>query len=125
MESLIAAGVSDIRLVWATYILLSLVAYVCWWQALVAAQWPPLMQAILLWPMWVALCSMAPIALDVSELAPALAITLFALLSDDEALLEQLWLWWLVGALSATLYFLMSFILRELWVRYRRRLNDR
>jgi len=120
MESLIAAALSDIRLVWAMYALLSLLAYLCWWQALVTAQWSPLMQAILLWPLWVGLCSMAPVAFDSVEFAPALAVTLFALFSDDDILLEQLGLWWLVGALSATLYFLIGFILRALLARFRR-----
>jgi len=120
MESLITAGLSDIRWVWAAYALTALFAYGCCWLLFATMTRSPEWQSVWLWPFWVLLFSVSPISLDNSAVAPTLVITLFALERGDQSLLELTTLWWIVGALSATLYFLMLLILRELWRRFRR-----
>ena len=121
MESLIAAGIEDIRLVWAAYSVSVLLAYLFLWAFFASFVSHPDIQGLLLWPFWVVLFSVSPVALGNDALAPTSVITLFALDSGDEELLELTWLWWLVGALTAALYFLVLLVGRELWRLYKRK----
>lgn len=119
MESLIAVGIEDIRLVWVAYAVSVLCAYGFWWAWIACFISHPYFQGLILWPFWVVLFSVSPIALGHSAVAPTIVVTIFAIDGDKQALIEETGLWWLVGALSGVLFFLMMVIVRELWKRFK------
>ncbi len=113
MESLIALVLADIRLAWLLYGVSAVLGYLCWCWMFFWVRRESLWRSLCHWPAWVLLFTQAPVSHGQSHFSPAFVISAFALLNEEMEALEAVGIWWAIGGLSATLYFLVVFIVRE------------